>query len=135
MLIDTGPLVALLDRRDPQHAACHAAAAGLPSQPIVTTWCCFTETMYLLAASGGWHYQAQAWNLIRTERLKLYEMTSAQIDRMIELMDTYSNLPMSLADASLVAVAETEGFSRIFSLDSHFRVYRLHDGSVLEVIP
>jgi len=42
---------------------------------------------------------------------------------------------MDLADASLVAVAESRGFRRLFTIDGHFRIYRLADGSVVEVIP
>jgi hypothetical protein len=52
-LTDTGPLVALLNRNDPNHGACAAAAKGLPHGPLVTTWPCFTEAMYLLHKAGG----------------------------------------------------------------------------------
>ena len=52
-LTDTGPLVALLDADDPYHAACVAASQHLPSGPLLTTWVCFTEAMYLLGAAGG----------------------------------------------------------------------------------
>ena len=44
-LTDTGPLVALLNRNDPNHAACVGAAKTLPSGPLATTWPCFTEAM------------------------------------------------------------------------------------------
>ena len=43
------------------------------------------------------------------------------------LMDKYSDVPMSLADASLVATAETQNLRRVFTLDSDFRVYRVND--------
>jgi predicted nucleic acid-binding protein len=52
-LTDTGLLVALLDADDPYHTACVAAAQRLPSGPLLTTWVCFTEAMYLLGAVGG----------------------------------------------------------------------------------
>jgi uncharacterized protein len=52
-LTDAGPLVALLDADDPYHAACIATAERLPTGPLLTTWVCFTEAMYLLGAVGG----------------------------------------------------------------------------------
>jgi len=57
-LTDAGALVALLDADDPYHAACVAAAQRLPAGPLLTTWVCFTEAMYLLGTVGGYRYQA-----------------------------------------------------------------------------
>ena len=54
---------------------------------------------------------------------------------MRELMAKYSNVPMDLADAALVAAAEALGTGRIFSIDSDFYVYRLADGTALDVVP
>lgn len=48
-LTDTGPLVALINRNDPNHTACVEAAKRLHAGPLVTTWPCFTEAMYLNA--------------------------------------------------------------------------------------
>lgn len=50
-------------------------------------------------------------------------------------MDQYRDTPMDLADASLVAAAETLGLKRVFTLDRHFYAYRLLDGTALEVLP
>lgn len=47
MLTDTGPLVALVNRNDPHHAPCLTVLKRLPAAPLVTTWPCFTEAMYL----------------------------------------------------------------------------------------
>ncbi len=48
ILTDTGALIALLDKDDPSHAICVNAAKYLPAAPLLTTWSCFTEAMYLL---------------------------------------------------------------------------------------
>lgn len=56
-------------------------------------------------------------------------------ERMAALMEKYQDTSMDLADASLVAVAESRALRQIFTLDSDFRIYRLRDGSMLEVIP
>ena len=49
-------------------------------------------------------------------------------------MKQYQDVPMDLADASLISIAESRGYTRIFTIDSDFYIYRLADGSVLEVI-
>jgi uncharacterized protein len=49
-LTDAGALVALLDADDPYHTACVAVAQRLPAGPLLTTWVCFTEAMYLLGS-------------------------------------------------------------------------------------
>jgi hypothetical protein len=66
IIVDTGPLVALLDADDTQHQPCVAIARRLPAVPLITTWPCFTEAMYLLGAVGGYAYQAQLWQLWET---------------------------------------------------------------------
>ena len=135
ILTDTGPLVALLDADDRYHQRCLQAAQLLPAEPMLTTWPCFTEAIYLLGAVGGYGYQANLWKLFISGRLHLHTFSSAEIQRMNQLMATYRDTPMDLADASLVAVAESLRIQEIFSLDSHFYIYRLHDNSVLQVIP
>ena len=134
MLTDTGPLVALLDADDPHHAACLKALAGLPRSPLMTTWPCFTEAMYLLGLVGGHYYQNRLWQGRRDGRLVLLEVSHAEADRMGALMAQYSNVPMDIADASLMAVADTRGITRLFTVDNDFYIYRLTDGGVLEVV-
>ena len=134
-LTDAGALVALLDADDPYHASCVAAAEHLPAGPLLTTWVCFTEAMYLLGTVGGYRYQAALWNLRATGRLVLHDLAPAEADRMAALMAQYQDTPMDLADASLVVVAESRTVRRVFTTDSDFYVYRLADGSALEVVP
>jgi predicted nucleic acid-binding protein len=50
-------------------------------------------------------------------------------------MEKYHDVPMDLADASLIAVAEARDLKEVFSFDSDFRIFRLANGSVLEVVP
>ena len=133
-LTDTGPLVALLDADDPYHGECVAALHRLPSGPMLTTWVCFTEAMYLLGEVGGYNYQATLWNLRTVGRLVLHTPTSGEIDRMVALMEQYQDTPMDLADASLVTVAESLSIRRVFTIDTDFYIYRLVDGSALEVV-
>jgi predicted nucleic acid-binding protein len=134
-LTDAGPLVALINRREEKHAVCAATVQTLPRRPLLTTWPCFTEAMYLLGVAGGYAYQAGLWRMRTGGRLALHDLTPAETDRAAELMVKYRDTPMDLADASLVAVAETSNVRQVFTLDRHFRIYRLANGSVLEPIP
>ena len=134
ILTDTGPLVALLDDDDPYHAECVTALRQLPAGPLLTTWVCFTEAMYLLGEVGGYRYQSVLWEMYSSERLMLHTLTPTEANRMSALMEQYSDTPMDLADASLVAVAESRSLSRVFTTDKDFYIYRLADGSALEVV-
>ena len=91
--------------------------------------------MYLMDGLGGYRYQDRLWRLRRDGRLGLLDISETEADRMDVLMKQYHNVPMDLADASLVAVAEHRGLRRLFTMDSDFYIYRLADGSVLDVVP
>jgi predicted nucleic acid-binding protein len=134
-LADTGPLVALLDHNDPYHQLALQTAAGLPPAPLLTTWPCLTEAMYLLGRAAGFPGQEALWKMITAGRLVVRDAGPGETDRMAELMRVYSNLPMDLADASVVAAAEATGRREVFTFDGDYRVYRLRDGSALTVIP
>ena len=135
ILTDTGPVLAILDKDDANHARCLAAAQAMPATPMLTTWPCFTEAMYLLGSVGGYSSQAALWNLRQTGRLLLHDLRTSDADRMADLMKKYQNVPMDLADASLIVAAEALGMRQIFTVDSDFFVYRLFDGSALVVVP
>jgi uncharacterized protein len=133
-LIDTGPLVALVNRKDPSHTRCLRILKRLPPGPLVTTWPCLTEAMHLLHRAGGFRAQAVLWELRAARRLSLHDLSEAQTDRLSELMAQYRDIPMDFADASLLIAAETLGLRRVLTLDSHFYAFRLSDGSALEVV-
>lgn len=122
VLVDAGPLVALLDRGDAEHEACVATLKSL-RKPLLTVWPTFTEAMYLLGAS--WLGQKALWSRLETQALVLAPLGEGDAPRMRELMERYRDLPMDLADAALVRVAERESLSEVFTLDRrHFSIYR-----------
>ena len=102
---------------------------------MLSTWPAFTEAMYLLGAGSGWRGQEPLWRLVRGGQLVLAEMTTTMLVRIPALMERYRNLPMDLADASLVALAEEKRLGEVFTLDSDFRVYRLPNGDAFDVVP
>lgn len=134
ILTDAGPLIALIDRRDADHARCVSASEQLLG-PMLSTWPAFTEAVYLLGAGAGWRGQEPLWRMVRRGSLMLADVTPAMLARIPVLMERYQDLPMDLADASLVALAEERRLRRVFTLDRDFRVYRLASGEVLDLIP
>jgi predicted nucleic acid-binding protein len=134
-LTDAGPLIALLNRKDERHTLCSTVVENLPAEPLLTTWPCFAEAMYLLGQAGGYRTQAALWALRSGARLVLHDLSLLEIERAAALMEKYSDVPMDLADASLVAVAESLDLRRVFTLDHHFYIYRLPGGAALEPIP
>jgi uncharacterized protein len=134
ILTDAGPLIALIDRGEPDHARCVAALATI-TPPLVTTWPAFTEAMYLLGEAAGWAGQAALWTMVERADLEIAELSATMLGRMRALMEKYQDLPMDLADASLVVIAEERGLDRIFTLDSDFRVYRLRRGRAFLLVP
>jgi len=135
MLCDTGPLVALCDTRDPHHRACVAAVETFKSYELLTTWACFTEAMHLLRSVGGWRAQDRLWRFVSDGLLRLHPPAIGEPERMRALMRNYADTPMDLADASVVAAAETLDQRRVFTTDRHFYVYRQRQGHAFEVVP
>ena len=122
VLVDTGPLVALLDRSDPDHVACRETLSSL-SDSMVTVWPVVTEAMYMLRAY--WRAQEALWEMIETGAVEILPLGIDDVPRMKELMRKYRDLPMDLADAALVRAAERERLRRIFTLDRRdFQIYR-----------
>lgn len=133
-LTDAGPLVALIDDRQPLYQKCQAALAVI-NMPMVTTWPAFTEAMYLLGKVGGWPLQDNLWNLVADGTLVVHGTSAAEHARMQALMRQYRDRPMDLADASLVAAAETRDQRQIFTIDSDFYIYQWRDREPFDVIP
>jgi len=135
-LTDTGPLFALVDSKGQpkQFARCSTLLVTRPT-PMVTTWPCLAEVMHLTGREGGWTMRKLIVEYVVTNMLRLHAPTQEETARTLQLMEQYADRPMDLADASLVALAEAEGYTRIFSIDEDFYIYRLDDGTALEVLP
>lgn len=134
ILVDAGPLVAMIDRGEPDHQRCVETLSSLAA-PMVTTWPALTEAMYLLGSAGGWKAQEALWKLLERGDLQLVPLDDALQSRTRALMTKYRDLPMDLADASLVAAAEVLNLTRVFTLDRDFRVYRWKGKRKFEVLP
>jgi predicted nucleic acid-binding protein len=133
ILVDAGPLVALLHRDDRNHDLCLKTLRSF-REPLGTAWPVVTEAMYLLGFS--WRAQDALWEMIASGALALLSLDSGDVARMRELMRKYRDLPMDVADAALVRIAEREDIRRIFTIDRRdFAVYRPARIGRFSVIP
>ena len=90
--------------------------------------------MYLLYRVEGWSAQQRLWQVVERQALLLHTPGLMEQRRIRQLMQQYHDVPMDLADASLVAAAEVLGIRQVFTLDSDFHIYRLHGKDAFDVI-
>ncbi len=131
-MVDTGPLVAIFDRDDPDHARC--AQAFKQVRPIlVTTWPVITEAMYLLAFSR--RAQDGVLEMIQRGTVTVAPLAGQDVPRVRALMEKYEDIPMDFVDATLVRVAERDEIVTIFTLDTDFTIYRAGRGRMFTISP
>ncbi|MFN8523622.1 MAG: PIN domain-containing protein [Chloroflexota bacterium] len=85
--------------------------------------------------AGGWHAQRLLWALLDEGALEVAELSANDTLLVSRLMERYRDLPMDLADASLVALAERTGVTQVPTLDRDFHVYRLSRGRAFSILP
>ena len=123
--VDTGYFYALTDRRDAWHARALAATERLAGEHMVTTWPVLTESCHLLTASLGVEYASELMADVADGGIDVWIPPAEAVARIPALMRKYAALPMDLADASLVLLAEHLGHGRILSTDERdFGAYR-----------
>lgn len=132
VLVDTGPLVAVIDADDAFHDDCVQALKKI-REPLFTVWPVITEAMHLVGSLAA---QERLWDVLEQARLRLMPLDAADISGIRALMTKYTDLPMDLADAALVHVAERERLHTVFTIDrADFGVYRLQGGRRLRLVP
>ncbi len=130
-IVDTGPLVALLDAREPYHAWARETLGSI-QMPLYTCEACLSEALFLLHhVKGGPH--ALLSLMSRGLVVPLFRLAS-EIDAIQKLMTKYASVPMSLADACLVRMTELDARATIVTLDADFRVYRRNGRQVVPVL-
>jgi len=133
LLLDTGLLVAFLDRSERNHQHCVDFFKTFRGR-LLTTAPVLTEAVYLL----GPHFfnQKPALDFICMGGAELIPLSPALLKRSAQLMARYSVIPMDFADASLVALAEERGITEIATLDrKDFSVYRTAGRKGFTIVP
>ncbi len=124
IIADTGFWLALFDRRDNHHQAVRAFIVTL-KEPFITTLPVLTEVCYLLQTRC---YPLKATDFLMAQQAGLFHLFTigeSHLLKMSQLMIEFADLPMDLADASLVLLAEELGHGRIVSTDRRdFHTYR-----------
>ena len=115
-LLDTGPLVALLDRSEPDHDRMQKFMAGLRAARLVTTGAVVTEAFYFL--SGVRNGPACLASFLDASGTQVRDAFSVEaIGSAVRLMSKYADVPMDFPDATLVCIAESSGTDKIITLD------------------
>ena len=120
-LIDAGPLIALFNKNDQFHAIAVEFLKGFHGT-LITTWPVITETSHMLSFSIKAQIHFLEW--IHRGGLQIGELDHTHIDRLIELTKKFDDVPMDLADASLIVASEKYGINEIASIDTDFYIYR-----------
>lgn len=121
VVVDTGPLVALLNRRDRYHVWVRDVLDTV-EPPVFTCEPVISEACFLLGRIDGG--QDAVLQLLSDDILRLDFRMELELDALRALMKKFANVPMSLADACLVRMTELDPGSQVLTVDGDFRVYR-----------
>jgi uncharacterized protein len=131
-LIDTGAILALLDRDDRWHRSCAEAFAEL-LLPLATSAAVLTELFHLL---DGAQEAAAAWSLLRSGAVRVLPIGDADLAELETLMQRYRDRPMDFADATLVHLARRESLTTVFTIDhDDFETYRIEGKRRFRIVP
>ena len=133
VVVNTGPLVAIVRTREKAHKKCVNALKTI-RPPMLTCWPVLTEAAWLLRDEPG-RFQALG-GLIDSGLVKLVELEGTVLTWIIAFLERYASAEAQLADAALMYLAEREGIDTVFTLDRRdFSIYRTTDGRALTILP
>ena len=121
ILIDAGPMIALFDKKDTYHRSIVEFLPKIKDR-LISSWPVITEVCYMLSFSVNAQLDFLKWcerGAIRIEDIQEYELKS-----IISLTEKYSNVPMDLADSTMVVLSERFNTAEIITIDSDYYIYR-----------
>ncbi len=128
-LIDAGPLIALFDKNDKYHKLVRKFLKDYKGR-LITTWSVMTEVTHLLDFNVNIQIDFLKW--IDRGAVQIANLEENHLKRIIELWEKYSDVPMDLADASLLVASEIIGIKNIITIDSDYYIYRIKGGHALK---
>lgn len=135
LVLDTGPLLAMLDAADPDHEDCAALVTGAAEDLVVPA--------LVLAELDYWCHErlgVRAWLVFLADLLagayRVEHPDEEQLRRCLELQQQYADLRLGVVDASIVALVERLGETKLATLDHrHFSVVRPAHRAALRLLP
>jgi predicted nucleic acid-binding protein len=138
IVVDTGPIVAAALTADTNHRRCVDlfASLRLNNEKLVIPPFVVTEVCYLLARAGGSKAEIAFVRSLAVGDFTIAVTTSSGLDRMADLIGQYADLPLGLADASVITVAEQLEVREVATLDRrHFSVVRPKHVDAFTLLP
>ncbi len=132
-LVDTGAILALLDRSDRWHRLCVETFSSL-HLPLLTSEAVLTELFHLVGDER--REEESAWKFVRSGALELAVISGSELPAVHGLMSRYWDRPMDFADATLVYLAKRESLSTVFTVGrADFETYRIDGRRRFRVLP
>jgi uncharacterized protein len=128
-LVDAGFLVALLSRRDANHRWATEQASCFPP-PWTTCEAALSDTFHLLGGRGS----GSVASLLRRGALVCSYRFADDVNAVLRLLEKYSEVPMSFADACLVRMTEVVNNPTLLTTDADFRIYRRHGRQIIPCV-
>lgn len=137
IVVDTGPLVALVNRRDADHGACQEWYKATDPRSLMLPATVLAEVCFLVEKYCGPAVEADFLEDVGNGSYgTVIGLSGVDLHRMSELVRQYSSLPLGGTDASVLAVAERFGLTQICTLDRrHFTVVRPRHTGAFELLP
>ncbi len=120
-LIDAGPLIALFNKSDKYHFVAMRFLEDYQGT-LWSTWPVLTEVSHMLDFSTRVQFAFLEW--VQRGGVRLFDLTEDHMDRIFQLTRKFEDVPMDLADASLIVASEVKNIKEIASIDSDFYIYR-----------
>jgi len=132
-LIDTGAILAVLDKSDRWHTPCQEAIRQL-RYPLLTTEAVLAELFHMVGDSPS--RKETTWQFLRSGTIMLASIQDSELHHIHTLMSQYADRPMDFADATLVYLAIRESVETIVTVDqTDFSVYRIGGKRRFRILP
>jgi hypothetical protein len=128
ILVDAGPLIALFDKDDKYHISVVSFLKQFKGH-LITTWPVITEVTHLLSFNINVQIDFLEW--LKREAITIINLENNHLERIIQLSKKYSDVPMDLADSSLIIIAEMTNINEIITIDSDYYIYKTKNKKTL----
>lgn len=130
-IIDAGPIIALFDKSDKYNKIVIEFLKNFNGR-LYSTWPVITEVSHFLKFNINVQIDFLTWIYIKA--INVVDIENNDLQRIIELNKKYHEIPMDLADSSLIMISEKLNINNIITLDSDYYIYRIKDKKMLNYL-